>query len=198
MRIRAFLFYIPIQVANISVIHNQARLRQNIHENIFTTLFTKGDAIGKSAIESSLPEGHALVHMVARGDISDIKRHQGHEEGWWNVRGTRHVVDFRAGRSTRRITRGAPWGSPRQANPTNNRPRARSRPADWARSRWGSADRNAAPRCSTRLSPASRSRSSSSTGRRPLRAGDDDDSVADEGPRARTIADNTCGISGIG
>lgn len=45
------------------------------------------------------------------------------------------------------ITRGVPWGSPRQANPTNSHRRARSRPVDSAHSRWESVDRSVVPRC---------------------------------------------------
>lgn len=100
------------------------------------------------------------------------------------------------GGSVEGITRGAPWGSPRQASPTSSRRRARSRPGDSARSRWGSAGRNAGPQCWIPWLPASRIRNSSRDARYPC-VDNSDDAVADEWPRARTIADNTCGISGI-
>lgn len=92
-----------------------------------------------------------------------------------------------------RVTRGAPLGSPRQASPTNSRQRVRSRPADWVRSRWESADRNAVPRYSIPWSHVSRSRSSSCVGRC-RRDDDNDDTVVDEKSRCRMIADNTCEI----
>lgn len=94
------------------------------------------------------------------------------------------------GRTSGRVIRGAPWGSPRQANPTNNRRRGRSRPAGWARSRSVWAGQNVEPRCSTRAYASARSRSSSSVALSPPFDGNDDSEPA-EHPFPRN-ADNTC------
>lgn len=94
------------------------------------------------------------------------------------------------GRTSGRVIRGAPWGSPRQANPTNNRRRGRSRPAGWARSRSVWAGQSVEPRCSTRAYASARSRSSSSVALSPPFDGNDDSEPA-EHPFPRN-ADNTC------
>lgn len=98
--------------------------------------------------------------------------------------------EIRVGGTSGRVIRGAPWGSPRQASPTNNRRRGRSRPADWARSRSVWAGRSVEPRCSIRAYASSRSRSSSSVVRSPPFDGNGDSEPA-EHPCPR-IDDNTC------
>lgn len=107
--------------------------------------------------------------------------------------GTRSDRDEK--RLARWITRGVPWGSPRQASPTNSHRRVRSRLVDLAHSRWGSVNRSVVLRYSTLWFLALHNRSSSSVGRRPCV--DDNDDIVDEWLRNRMIADNTCRISKI-
>lgn len=99
-------------------------------------------------------------------------------------------------RLARWITRGVPWGSPRQASPTNSHRRVRSRLVDLAHLRWGSVNRSVVLRYSSLWFLALHSRSSSSVVRCPC-VDDSDDIEADEWLRIRMIVDNTCKISEI-
>lgn len=112
------------------------------------------------------------------------------EKRWTHGEREREKEIREGGRTSGRVIRGAPWGSPRQANPTNNRRRGRSRPAGWARSRSVWAGQSVEPRCSTRAYASARSRSSSSVARSPPFDGNDDSEPA-EHPFPRN-ADNTC------
>lgn len=112
------------------------------------------------------------------------------EKRWTHGEREREKEIREGGRTSGRVIRGAPWGSPRQANPTNNRRRGRSRPAGWARSRSVWAGQSVEPQCSTRAYASARSRSSSSVARSPPFDGNDDSEPA-EHPFPRN-ADNTC------
>lgn len=112
------------------------------------------------------------------------------EKRWTHGEREREKEIRGGGRTSGRVIRGAPWGSPRQANPTNNRRRGRSRPAGWARSRSVWAGQSVEPQCSTRAYASARSRSSSSVALSPPFDGNDDSEPA-EHPFPRN-ADNTC------